>query len=153
MMDVESSSRFLILELILVLQVYRWKTIQYYETFLFKKMYCFFLILPLYKWFGIFFSNYARVSSFFASCPNRTIQIYCMFTIFVYTVVQVTTDGKPKVIERFDCSGAGDVDTSKVVQATDGFITGLSGRRLKVWSSCVLFDFDEHFIELPNGNW
>jgi len=47
----------------------------------------------------------------------------------------VTSDGKPKIIERFDCSGAGDVDTSKVVQAPDGYITGLTGRKLKV---CLL---------------
>lgn len=46
---------------------------------------------------------------------------------------QVTTTGLPKVIERFDCSGAGDVDTSKVVSADDaGSIMGLSGRKLKV---------------------
>lgn len=44
----------------------------------------------------------------------------------------MTSDGKPKIIERFDCSGAGDVDTSKVVQAPDGYITGLTGRKLKV---------------------
>lgn len=37
------------------------------------------------------------------------------------------------MIERFDCSGCGDVDTSKKVTATpDGFITGLSGRKIKV---------------------
>lgn len=37
------------------------------------------------------------------------------------------------MIERYDCSGCGDVDTSKKVTATaDGFITGLSGRKIKV---------------------
>lgn len=36
------------------------------------------------------------------------------------------------MIERFDCSGAGDVDTSTVVKAKDGEIQGLSGRKLKV---------------------
>ncbi|XP_018353839.1 PREDICTED: tripeptidyl-peptidase 2 isoform X2 [Trachymyrmex septentrionalis] len=49
--------------------------------------------------------------------------------------MQVTSNGKPKIIERFDCSGAGDVDTSKVVQAPDGYITGLTGRKLKVPSN------------------
>ncbi|XP_020282375.1 tripeptidyl-peptidase 2 isoform X2 [Pseudomyrmex gracilis] len=49
--------------------------------------------------------------------------------------MQVTSDGKPKIIERFDCSGAGDVDTSKVVQAPDGYINGLTGRKLKVPSN------------------
>lgn len=45
---------------------------------------------------------------------------------------QTTPDGRPKVIERFDCTGTGDVDTTKKVTATDGFIIGLSGRQLKV---------------------
>ncbi|RLU16741.1 hypothetical protein DMN91_010941 [Ooceraea biroi] len=49
--------------------------------------------------------------------------------------MQTTSDGKPKIIERFDCSGAGDVDTSKVVQAPDGYIIGLTGRKLKVPSN------------------
>uniref|UniRef100_A0ABD2WWK7 Tripeptidyl-peptidase 2 n=1 Tax=Trichogramma kaykai TaxID=54128 RepID=A0ABD2WWK7_9HYME len=46
--------------------------------------------------------------------------------------LQVTSDGKPKVIERFDCSGLGDVDTSKVVKTIDGYVTGITGRRLKI---------------------
>lgn len=46
--------------------------------------------------------------------------------------MQVTSDGKPKIIERFDCSGAGDVDTSKIAQAPDGYIIGITGRKLKV---------------------
>ena len=31
--------------------------------------------------------------------------------------LQVTSDGKPKLIDRIDGSGAGDVDTSKVVES------------------------------------
>ncbi|CAL4069880.1 unnamed protein product [Meganyctiphanes norvegica] len=46
--------------------------------------------------------------------------------------LQVTTEGKVKVIERIDASGAGDVDTSTVVEAVDGVIDGLTGRKLKV---------------------
>ncbi|XP_065343517.1 tripeptidyl-peptidase 2 isoform X3 [Cloeon dipterum] len=46
--------------------------------------------------------------------------------------LQVTSDGKPKVIERIDCSGAGDVDTSTVVKANDGAILGLTGRKLRI---------------------
>jgi hypothetical protein len=37
------------------------------------------------------------------------------------------------VIERFDCSGAGDVDMSTIVSPDDtDSITGVSGRKLKV---------------------
>lgn len=48
--------------------------------------------------------------------------------------LQTTTDGKPKVIELMDGSGAGDVDTSTVVKLDEstGTITGLSGKTLKV---------------------
>ena len=30
--------------------------------------------------------------------------------------LQITTDGKPKIIERLDASGAGDVDMTKEVE-------------------------------------
>ncbi|GJQ85876.1 hypothetical protein Trydic_g15333 [Trypoxylus dichotomus] len=46
--------------------------------------------------------------------------------------LQRTSDGKIKVIERFDCSGCGDVDTSITVTPRDGFIIGLSGKKLKI---------------------
>ena len=36
----------------------------------------------------------------------------------------MTSDGKVKLIERFDCSGAGDVNTSTIVEAKNGEITG-----------------------------
>lgn len=45
----------------------------------------------------------------------------------------MTSTGETKVIERFDCSGCGDVDTSTVIKkVVDGCITGLTGRKLKV---------------------
>ncbi|KAI9279744.1 hypothetical protein BY458DRAFT_501519 [Sporodiniella umbellata] len=48
--------------------------------------------------------------------------------------MQITTDGKPKVIDIVDCTGGGDVDTSKIVRTSveDGLdvIQGLSGRKL-----------------------
>jgi tripeptidyl-peptidase-2 len=46
--------------------------------------------------------------------------------------LQKTSDGKIKVIHRFDCSGCGDVNTSTIVQPTDSVITGLTGRKLKI---------------------
>nr|AFN53692.1 tripeptidyl peptidase II [Linum usitatissimum] len=47
--------------------------------------------------------------------------------------LQVTTDGKPKVLDVIDCTGSGDIDTSKVVKAdADGCIGGASGASLAV---------------------
>ncbi|CRK95491.1 CLUMA_CG008960, isoform A [Clunio marinus] len=41
-------------------------------------------------------------------------------------------NGTRKVIERFDCSGCGDVNMATVVQSTSETIVGLSGRSLKL---------------------
>ena len=54
--------------------------------------------------------------------------------------MKVTSDGKPKILERIDCSGAGDVDMSKEVtrDSETGCVQGVSGRSLKVpdeWDS------------------
>ncbi|RCV07666.1 hypothetical protein SETIT_1G263600v2 [Setaria italica] len=50
--------------------------------------------------------------------------------------LQTTSDGKPKILDVIDCTGSGDVDTSKVVKAdADGAIVGASGARLVVNSS------------------
>lgn len=46
--------------------------------------------------------------------------------------LQVTSQGEPKIIGRYDCSGAGDIDTSTVVKPVNGEIKGLSGRTLKI---------------------
>lgn len=47
--------------------------------------------------------------------------------------LQHTSDGKPKILDILDCTGSGDVDTSKVVKAdVDGYIMGASGTRLLV---------------------
>ncbi|WOL10116.1 tripeptidyl-peptidase 2 [Canna indica] len=47
--------------------------------------------------------------------------------------LQVTSNGKPKIIDILDCTGSGDVDTSKVVKADDdGCILGASGTKLAV---------------------
>ncbi|XP_018328349.1 tripeptidyl-peptidase 2 [Agrilus planipennis] len=50
--------------------------------------------------------------------------------------LQKTSDGKVKVIERFDCSGCGDISLSGPVEAAKGgFLTGLTGRKLKIPSN------------------
>lgn len=56
------------------------------------------------------------------NCFNRNTNIF----------FKTTSDGKVKVIHRFDCSGCGDVNTTTIVQPTDGYITGITGRKLKV---------------------
>ncbi|XP_057476526.1 tripeptidyl-peptidase 2-like isoform X2 [Actinidia eriantha] len=58
--------------------------------------------------------------------------------------LQVTTDGKPKVLDVIDCTGSGDIDTSNVVKAdADGCISGASGASLVVNSSW----------KNPSGEW
>ena len=61
--------------------------------------------------------------------------------------LQVTTDGKPKIVDMVDCCGDGDVDTSEVRSSGEleqgRVIKGLTGRELKipdVWKN-------------PSGEW
>jgi tripeptidyl-peptidase II len=46
--------------------------------------------------------------------------------------LQFLPNGERKVIERFDCSGCGDVSTTTIVTPSDDSIVGLSGRTLKI---------------------
>ena len=47
--------------------------------------------------------------------------------------LKTTSESKPKIIDLIDATGAGNVDISTVVSQNDGFITGLTGRKLKVF--------------------
>lgn len=48
-------------------------------------------------------------------------------------VVQTLPNGRPKVVERFDCSGCGDVDTTSLNRPDEkGQVKGLSGRPLQL---------------------
>ncbi|KAJ0043607.1 hypothetical protein Pint_17460 [Pistacia integerrima] len=58
--------------------------------------------------------------------------------------LQVTSDGKPKILDVVDCTGSGDIDTSTAVKAdSDGCIRGASGATLVVNSSW----------KNPSGEW
>ncbi|XP_057446180.1 tripeptidyl-peptidase 2-like isoform X2 [Lotus japonicus] len=58
--------------------------------------------------------------------------------------LQITSDGKPKILDVIDCTGSGDVDTSKVVKAdADGCISGASGASLVINTSW----------KNPSGEW
>ena len=49
--------------------------------------------------------------------------------------LRTTPSGKPKIVNVLDASGAGDIDTSKIVKSDDnGIITGVSGRKFDVTS-------------------
>jgi tripeptidyl-peptidase-2 len=45
--------------------------------------------------------------------------------------LQVTSDGKPKIVDLVDGSGSGDVATTTVRQVEDGVLQGLTGRELR----------------------
>ncbi|GER46667.1 tripeptidyl-peptidase [Striga asiatica] len=58
--------------------------------------------------------------------------------------LEVTSDGKPKILDVIDCTGSGDIDTSTIVKADDnGCIRGTSGNSLVVNSSW----------KNPSGEW
>ncbi|GMN44594.1 hypothetical protein TIFTF001_013779 [Ficus carica] len=60
--------------------------------------------------------------------------------------LQVTSDGKPKILDVIDCTGSGDIDTSKVVKAeADGCIRGASVQfSLDISVDVLIFCLQKH---------
>lgn len=59
--------------------------------------------------------------------------LWCVLSSF--NVSQVTSDGRPKILDLLDTSGAGDVAMSEVIPLDSikgGSLDGLSGRKLQV---------------------
>ena len=46
--------------------------------------------------------------------------------------LQVTSDGKPKIVDMVDASGSGDVETTVIRKATDGEFEGMTGRTIPI---------------------
>ncbi|MCH2149868.1 MAG: S8 family serine peptidase, partial [Phycisphaerales bacterium] len=57
--------------------------------------------------------------------------------------LQITSDGRPKIVDVVDGTGSGDVDTSTIVELKDGQLEGLTGRMLTVPDTW----------ENPTGQW
>lgn len=59
-------------------------------------------------------------------------ELHFCLCFFNFQNFQTLPNGERKVVERFDCSGCGDVTMSALVTATSDTIIGLSGRSLKL---------------------
>ncbi|KAL4355741.1 hypothetical protein AHAS_Ahas09G0017000 [Arachis hypogaea] len=86
--------------------------------------------------FGVHVLVYLYVLVLFVTVSHDSASLFnysiCMFTDSgvdpAAVGLQVTLDEKPKILDVIDCSGSGDVNTSKVVKAdADGCICGASG--------------------------
>jgi hypothetical protein len=61
------------------------------------------------------------------------IKIRKYFKFSTELILQITSENKHKIIDLYDATGAGNVDISTEAKVDDdGFLKGLTGRKLKV---------------------
>ena len=91
--------------------------------------------------------NAEHLSLKFSQYSKGVWQLKLYTKLLPLLILKETPDGRCKIVDLIDASGSGDVDTSTVCEAVDGFLTGVTGRKLQVYaSSVIVFAFISLFL-------